>query len=211
MEPVLQLEDGSFAGAVPSASDNILLVFDTTGNIKWTLPGYYPVMATAGGGLVASGGESSYAFDEDGNATGQVVMTPFQSWVGNTYQHGSVVRTATLPVIPSGRSFWAQRGGNPSGTGAKVFTSLQLAAFSALSFIWPYTWDTDHERGGLICRSGPNRYYWTGPVTQFDQGEINVSAFPDAACFVDSTRVGNFHSHGPTGQPYPSGALYTRG
>ena len=86
------------------------------------------------------------------------------------------------------------------------FKNVETAAVSALSYIWPEAWATGSEWGGLVCRSGANSFYSTGPVTQHDGGTVDVSV-PLALCKANSTSVGEYHTHGPGGQPYPSGTF----
>jgi hypothetical protein len=118
VQPVLQLDDGSFAGNVQTNAGNVVVVFDASGEIKWTLAGYRPKIATADGGLIASTDEgNSYVFDGDGNATGQLGSLPIESWRGNSYQYGSVDQFASLPSRTSGISRWPYSGGYQSGQG----------------------------------------------------------------------------------------------
>jgi hypothetical protein len=119
VQPILQLEDGSFAGLASAFSGDVLLVFDKTGDIKWTLPGFEPVLATESGGLIASSGGITYAFDASGSSVGLVPSVPqIQSWIGDAYEIGSIVHRAWSPNR-FGSSLWPQRGGNPSGTGPR--------------------------------------------------------------------------------------------
>ncbi len=57
--PLLQLEDGFFAGTASVPGGTWLEVFDWAGNIKWNKFGYEPVLAKPGGGLVARGTNGS--------------------------------------------------------------------------------------------------------------------------------------------------------
>jgi uncharacterized protein affecting Mg2+/Co2+ transport len=110
--PVLQAQDGSFVGSGRAT----MVAFDATGGVRWSVPNYYPLMATADGGVIATSLDSvSFAiFDQNGNATGQMANIPTQSWQGSVYQVGSVDRIAR-PPIPLALSLWANSGGNPSG------------------------------------------------------------------------------------------------
>jgi hypothetical protein len=129
--PVLQAQDGSFVGTAWVAlsswpwSQPAIVAFDPSGNVRWSVPGYEPRIATADGGVIAQStdpdtGEitSTVMFDKDGNAAGQMAGLPVQSWVGNMYQGtGSGVQAEVAPSIPEAdASFWAVAGGNESGT-----------------------------------------------------------------------------------------------
>ena len=119
VQPALQLEDGSFVGRAYGNAGAALLVFDAGGHVKWTLPGSDPVMATAGGGLIASSAAGASAFDANGNATGPVADVPIQSWLGNAYRLGSVEQFVS-PVYAVAGTFGALRGGNASGNGTAI-------------------------------------------------------------------------------------------
>jgi hypothetical protein len=201
----LQLEDGAFA----ATADSALIVFDTSGRIQWSVPGLSPAVATAGGGLAAVGANGYSTFDVDGNVTGRVASVGIQSWLGDVYQYGSVIRVATPPIIPAG--LWPQAQGNPSGTGARAFRSLETAAISAMNFVWPQAWESAWEFGGRVCKTSANTFYSTGPVTEFDSGQINVFAFVKARCRGENPTVGILHTHPPFGGPYPSGTIVGTG
>ncbi len=90
VQPVLQLADGSFVGVgYTSGQGAHMMAFDTSGNVKWTVPGdypqYYPKMLTADGSIVTNTG---LTFDATtGLATGQLASLPeFQSWIGKWLQ-----------------------------------------------------------------------------------------------------------------------------
>ncbi|MBZ5556722.1 MAG: IPT/TIG domain-containing protein [Acidobacteriia bacterium] len=120
VQPVLQLEDGSFAGTASTDSGQMLMVFDTVGRIKWTLPAYYPVMVTPGG-LIASGGAGTYAFDDSGASTGQVAEVPTYSWRKDSYALTSGGTTQVVePNIKWGASYAAMSEANPSASGTFV-------------------------------------------------------------------------------------------
>ena len=74
--PVLQTEDGTYFGTEaanrysPPLSMNAV---DTSGNVKWSVPAFSPVMATADGGLIAKSNGGQYVtFDQNGVANGMV-------------------------------------------------------------------------------------------------------------------------------------------
>ena len=115
VQPVLQLQDGSFVGTASpggryASGGPYMVKFDTSGNVLATTSGYYPQMATADGGVVSQDGTF---FDSNLNVTSAVSSLPTQSWLGNSYQNGSVEQLSLdSPVVAS--SFWASAGGNPS-------------------------------------------------------------------------------------------------
>jgi hypothetical protein len=111
--PVLQLADGSFVGSVQGQSGNYMVAFDSSGNVNWTVPGYFPQIATADGGIISANGTT---FDSSGNATGLLGSLPTQSWLGNEYRLGSVEQVANL-IRRYAHSFAALFGGNESDNG----------------------------------------------------------------------------------------------
>jgi hypothetical protein len=141
VQVVLQLEDDSFAGTVGYFPNVTILVFNTAGEIKWTLPGYSPAMATPGGGLIAGNATGTHAFDGDGNAIGQVASVPIYSWVkaAYTFRSGSGLAQVVAPNIEWGTSFAAMPYGNPSATGTFVGVAEQMfsSPVFGLSFFGP--------------------------------------------------------------------------
>jgi hypothetical protein len=130
VEPVLQFEDGSFAGSVfKSDYTTDLIVFDTDGRIRWTRPGVYAEIAVAGGTLIASDDVGMIELSSAGDIIATTEPTYMQSWSGNTYRLGSVERIYRPSILPA-LSLWPQRLGNPSQSGArlplvKVFLPLE--------------------------------------------------------------------------------------
>jgi hypothetical protein len=118
VEPVLQAQDGTFIGTVPMAdSTTNMIAFDASGNLLWSVAGSYtPQIATADGGVIAVSGDTGAAvtFDQSGNATGQMASLLVQSWLGNTYQTGSVEQISVNALLFA-LSFWPFEGGNASG------------------------------------------------------------------------------------------------
>jgi hypothetical protein len=56
---MLQLADGSYVGSVSDNSgQQDMVAFDAAGNVKWTMPGYNPDIATADGSIIADIGGS---------------------------------------------------------------------------------------------------------------------------------------------------------
>jgi hypothetical protein len=130
VQPLLQMADGSFIGSVYGNSV-LMLRFNTSGTIQWSVPGYYPAIATADGGLIGTSGQiygenglvaSSYGtaatFGANGNATGQVQgpTLPTYSWLGDAYQYGSVDQIF-VQAISYASTFAALPAGNDSANG----------------------------------------------------------------------------------------------
>jgi hypothetical protein len=119
VKPVLQLQDGAFVGTAGRWADtsSVMVAFDATGTVRWTVPGYDPKIATADGGVIATDESGTAAmFDQNGNATGQQIGSLIYSWTGNSYQVGSVDLVSTGLVLEFADSFWAFAQGNLSGT-----------------------------------------------------------------------------------------------
>jgi hypothetical protein len=133
----LQREDGTYIGTMSGVG---MVAFDQAGSVKWTVPGYGPLMATADGGVIAQSGDGlTYAtFDANGNATGLSSPSVF-SWTGQLYtptetvewyppyRADSVSVVAQFPIIAA-PSYCAEIGGNPSGNGTAVATVPYLLA-----------------------------------------------------------------------------------
>ena len=104
-----------------------MVAFDSSGNIKWIVPDYYPTMATADGGVIAEYGPldnstrtfRAATFDANGNATGRLGNLPMYSWTGSAYQYGSVEQVVPLPITYA-PTFAAMIAGNSSGTGTAI-------------------------------------------------------------------------------------------
>ena len=108
VQPVLQLEDGSFAASNAQG----VTVFDAQGQIKWTAPAGTPTFATAGGGLVTTDG---LEFDASGVAIA-IRDVRAQSWRGLAYQVGSIEQLV-VPWVVTGNSVWAVADGNLARNG----------------------------------------------------------------------------------------------
>ncbi len=105
--PVLQAQDGTFYGT--DANGN-MVKFDQSGNLKWSIPGDSPQIATPDGGVIDIAGT---AWDRNGNGIA-VVALPVQSWTGLAYtsplkQIADVTNPAATPP------FWSF-GNNYLGT-----------------------------------------------------------------------------------------------
>jgi hypothetical protein len=121
--PVLQAQDGSFVGEkyeyLVDGYSWVTVAFDANGNVRWTVPGYQPQIATADGGVIATANDdmSAVTFDQNGNVTGQIPDLPIYSWTGNWYRYGSIRNVAGFWYY-LGASLWALAGGQYTiGTG----------------------------------------------------------------------------------------------
>ena len=109
--PVLQLQDGAFAGTIYSGSDLRMVVYDSNNNLRWSVPNDTPKIATADGGVVA---QSGIIYDQNGNATGQ--SPPYiQSWIRNQYQTTPVAQIAYPPFGQATPPYWSFAQANQSG------------------------------------------------------------------------------------------------
>jgi hypothetical protein len=115
LTPVLQRPDGTYVGFAA----NNMAAFDQSGNVRWSVPNYSPVVATADGGAIARSfdGTTTSTFDANGNATGQIGNLPTYSWKG-AYTLGSVDSVIpTFDLANIANSFSATVGGNLTGNG----------------------------------------------------------------------------------------------
>jgi hypothetical protein len=101
LNPVLQAQDGSFVGTVDSGSGSLMVAFDQSGNVRWTVPNEQPQIAADDGGVI---GQSGIMYDASGNAVGQLVL-PTYSWQGYAYQDGPVDQVVAAAVYAAG-SWW---------------------------------------------------------------------------------------------------------
>ena len=119
VSPGLQAQDGSFVGTVATCTETssspVMVAFDATGNVRWTVPNDQPQFATDDGGVV---GQSGVKYDQNGNATGTIDLGT-QSWLGYTYHIGSV-QEWLAKVVKVAKSWWPFGGGNASGNNAAV-------------------------------------------------------------------------------------------
>jgi len=117
--PVVQAQDGSFVGTVWTDPGNggdavqLMVAFDSSGNVRWTVPGDQPQIATEDGGVI---GQTGVTYDGNGIATGQIAALLTQSWRGNNYDPGFVQQIVSS-LINKAKTLWAQLGGNPSSKG----------------------------------------------------------------------------------------------
>lgn len=191
--PVLQLADGSFVGSVDTGGGNTMVAFDASGNVRWTVPGYKPDMATADGGIVADTGPIFSAatgtflsatfstFDANGNASGQLPSFPTLSWKG-AYQIGSVesVVPLLLTVLPS---YAAVPNGNLTGNG----TALVHHSFA----LW---WCGAPPLGQSSCPGGNDVSfsYATTPISDIGSLQSFASAHPDWVTTIKSQALGAY-------------------
>jgi hypothetical protein len=95
------------------------VAFDASGNVRWSVPGYTPQIATADGGFIAEDPNTGAAviFDRNGSVGAQIAGLPTYSWKG-AYQVGSV--ESVLPVFDLGflaQTHAAVPKGNLTGNG----------------------------------------------------------------------------------------------
>jgi hypothetical protein len=129
VNPVLQLQNGSFVGTASGNSGSVMLNFNQSGTIRWSVPNDSPAIATVDGGLIATSGVT---YDQNGNATGHLVILPTSgnifgpspglptyTWTGNVYEIalGSVAEVGDTPFGNATPPFWSFSGANPSGNG----------------------------------------------------------------------------------------------
>lgn len=108
------------------AVNNSMNAIDLSGSVKWSVPGFTPVMATADGGVIAWGPSGYVTFDQNGVQTGMLAELPTQSWTGKEYELGSIDQVAVLP-INFAPSYLAMPGGNQSGNGTAIWQVLSPA------------------------------------------------------------------------------------
>ncbi len=122
--PELQLQDGSFVGTVYQTNgQQIMIGFDASGSLRWSVPNEQPQIATADGGVI---GSSGITYDQNGNAAGLIANLPAYSWLGYWYQIGSAEQSLLIP-LDFALSFTAFVPGSPrpaaQGTAAKLVQS----------------------------------------------------------------------------------------
>ncbi len=154
-----------------------MVAFDSSGNIKWIVPDYYPAMATADGSIIAWDGTQ---FDSNGNATGQIGSFPTQSWTGNAYVQplGSIEQVIAPVLDVDGASFLPQVGGNPSGNGTAILqcpcllqsASTTESVLQSASLMGTAVSSTGSQKTHLIVvgdpglNEGPGREHNVGPL-----------------------------------------------
>ena len=117
-----------------------MVAFDQGGGQRWSVPNYYPLMATADGGVIATTDfMSATIFDQNGSAVGQMAKMPTQSWPINEYQIGSVDQVVAMALLfaPSWAAF---AGGNASGNGTADFPKDSIANDEVNKILSPARW-----------------------------------------------------------------------
>jgi len=98
-----------------------MIGFDQGGGLRWSVPNYYAMIATADGGVIAtSDGVSATIFDKNGSAVGQMAANAVPNWQGQLYVAGAGGLDLAYSWVSFGASFAAAAGGNPSGNGTSV-------------------------------------------------------------------------------------------
>jgi len=119
--PILQAQDGSFVGTQGWGQESYMVAFDATGGTLWTVPGYYPLIATADGGVIATSDYvSATIFDQNGNAVDQMANMPTYSWIQASYLSTAGVTQVLLPTVNWAASYQGITGGNFSSNGTSV-------------------------------------------------------------------------------------------
>jgi hypothetical protein len=116
---MLQLQDGSFAGTLEEGTGGIsngqitMAGFDSSGNIRWTVPNDQPQIATDDGGVI---GKSGVKYDSNGSAVGQTTPLPTISWNEDAYLISPLMQIA-FPIPQQATPFYwsfAQAGQAPN-------------------------------------------------------------------------------------------------
>jgi hypothetical protein len=107
VQPLLQVEDGSFAGTVQTGTGSSAIAFDRLGNIRWTEPDLDLQYAVRSGGVAGYVSGVGVAFDASGSVVAPARIPQFQTWPGYVYQIGSVERVHVDGAIIA-RTFWPQ-------------------------------------------------------------------------------------------------------
>jgi hypothetical protein len=160
-----------------------MIVFTASGAVKWSLPGYYPVLALEGGGLVASGPDgNNHMFDANGAATDQIGSVPTYSW--NKQAYSQAYDSIAQIEVPSPRwaaSYAATPGGNPSGieSDARTFIGVFESALGSLSAVLP-------KRGGSCDATNPQNTFQT--LVDYPGGTQNRTIYDN---LLDSLRGTN--------------------
>jgi len=113
VEPVLQLQDGTYVGT-DVYQTNYISRFDSSGRVlALNIGANFPQAATSDGNIVAnsSAGEA-IAFDPNLNILGQLGPLPIQGWMEDVYQ-GGIDQISTLP-LDYASTYAATAQGSPS-------------------------------------------------------------------------------------------------
>ncbi|MGO9241049.1 MAG: IPT/TIG domain-containing protein [Bryobacteraceae bacterium] len=155
VEPVLQAQDGSFVGTAWNGDTwtPYMISFDASGNVRWSVSNDQPQIATADGGTI---GQSGIAYDQNGNATGQVGAASSSSWIGQAYSSAA----GDVSAIVQSPTQWASTfetvaGGNPSAN----LTSVAFLTWMEGSALWG-------SGRGPQCQLGGNKVPLGGDALQ---------------------------------------------
>ena len=115
-----------------------MVKFNASGSVLATEGGglynpYYPQIATADGGLIATNGNTGIpaTFNPNLSLTGQMASLPIQSWLGNAYHQMGSIDQLFLPAIDTADNFWDVVGGNPSpNSSADPNIHVRLSVFN---------------------------------------------------------------------------------
>jgi hypothetical protein len=128
---VLQAQGGTYYGN--DDKGNMIRIMQS-GQTLWKVPGDYPQIATADGGVIGSSGTT---YDSQGRATGQIPNMPIQSWTGNAYQidPGQAQQVDSTPIVPASPPYasWKQTNQSKNSSSRKQTpTSLKVLSATEL-------------------------------------------------------------------------------
>jgi len=178
LNPVLQAQDGSFIGTVWTSNGSnavqLMVAFDSAGTARWTVPNEQPQIATADGGVI---GQSGITYDQNGSATSQTGNPAAYSWLGYSYQIGSIDQ-ALFPALDFALSFqvFAQISPFPAGQGTAA-KLVQNKTFLPAAIV--------HNQGNDFARNYLNEIRQRVPANQVAVdnlwfGQATPSRFLDA-------------------------------
>jgi hypothetical protein len=193
INPILQAQDGAFYGVVEYTGSEFgnLAKFDTSGNVLWSKPNYYALMATSDGGVIAqteypytSSGVPFYSgpaitFDANGNQTGQISNLPEFSWKG-AYQLGSVGAVSS-PLTNLASSFAGVPNGNLAGVSPTYVVHTTVGLFWCGTFSGSCAGQQDEKNNRL---TDLGFYYGKGGLVPCNQEYINA---PPCSGIIDFT------------------------
>jgi hypothetical protein len=176
--PALQAQDGSFIGTVSTGDTISMISFDATGNVRWSMPGYCPMIATADGGVIAQGyvvdpdswsascSGPTVTFDQNGNATGQMALatSAVPNWGAQVYTSDTSGVSLDYAWVQYGSGFWMLPGGNPS---ANATSALNVGLAEGFP-LWAPGW-LSALFGGTNCKLGSDKILLGQEVLSKDQ------------------------------------------
>jgi hypothetical protein len=146
-----------------------MVSFDAAGNVRWIVPNDCPQIATADGGVI---GQSGITYDQNGNATGQVVMAA-QSWTMNEYLDGPVTQLALNPYLFA-LSYWPFPEGNDSGNGSANLPIDSIANAAVKKILTPQRWQKfAGSNCSAVFKKGLPLPFYSMQVIQTKQGMTN--------------------------------------